>query len=864
MKNLLVLLPLLTTLALASPPKPNVLFICIDDLVPTLGCYGDPYAQTPNIDAVASEGTTFLNHHTQWAVCGPSRAALTTGLMPEETGVMGFRPIRALLPDVITLPQHFRNQGYETACAGKFHDNRTVGTIINPDTGTSGGSSTDDLLSWSIPFNNGGSGYAPPNAASGSKQATNYNFLATSPTNESDYTDGKILDAGLNFIDQVAAGTKPFFVSVGFKKPHLAFVAPKAYWDLYNPSNAPLSTYDQLPLNASTYVNDTLSNNSELYGYAPFDTTYPSNTALTPTVAEKQELIHGYYACVSFIDSLVGQLTTKLSTTADPVQAGKMMDETTIVVIWGDHGFGLGEHGKWAKHTNMDRASLCPLIIYDPRNATTGNTTTAPAQTVDIYPTLCELSGLSTPTQPIDEVITSGRPLAGRSLVPVLNDPTVSVNTGAVTITSQNGETGYAYRTQDYRYIEWIDSSGNIDAYELYDLTRDQESRRAVYRVDTNDPTNDIIDANYESVIFALSKSLRNEVSTQNPARFWDSGTDTYSSAPNRLQLSTPPLSTLTQDRVPFTCLNTVSNQLCLEWSPLGVPVKLIHNTDLSTTWNTYQDHLTGSEHVFPVTQTKEFFHVALSANDQPVFSQDPVVLPAASSGAAYSASLASYVSDPNAGDTISYVKVDGPSWGSISPSGVLTGTPTSTDECPAYFTVRAEDNHGAYRLAKVHVDVAPSAPSLTTQFNASDDSYAKQSDPTGNFGTANQIQLRQDGASSVARLGYVKLSVTGTTNITSAKLYLYAEDETDQINIHAVSDNTWTEAALTWGTKPTTGTLLGSATPSAGTWFSVDVSSFVNTNGTFSFVLDEQGNSAGKLRTKEGGNTPYLEIIHQ
>ena len=149
----------------------NVLFIAVDDMKPTLGCYDDDMAITPNIDRLAENGVVFLNAHCQWSVCGPSRASLTSSLMPEETGVTGFRPLRCVLPDIITLPQHFKNSGYETAAIGKIHDPRTVGDInygaSNPCTAqTLNGSTTDDVLSWSIPYDKGGSGIGSSSATS--------------------------------------------------------------------------------------------------------------------------------------------------------------------------------------------------------------------------------------------------------------------------------------------------------------------------------------------------------------------------------------------------------------------------------------------------------------------------------------------------------------------------------------------------------------------------------------------------------------------------------------------------------------------------------------------------------------------------
>ena len=276
----------------------------------------------------------------------------------------------------------------------------------------------------------------------------------------------------MGLIDTIAGGSQPFFLAVGFKKPHLGFIAPEKYWKLYDSNenddftdDFPLPTFTDHPGNVdpASALAETLDNNNELLAnYDPFKTTG------LPTEAEVRELRHGYYACVSFIDKLVGDLLDKLAATDDPVQAGKKMSETTIVVLWGDHGFYLGEHSRWAKHGATERATAAPFIIYDPRNPGAGAKTNSPVNTVDIYPTLCELAGLPIPTQPESDTVLTGRPLRGRSLVPVLKDPTVSVNGGAISHFNK-GEYGYSYRTERYRLIEWVNGSNVVTERNLFD-----------------------------------------------------------------------------------------------------------------------------------------------------------------------------------------------------------------------------------------------------------------------------------------------------------------------------------------------------------------------------------------------------------
>ena len=478
--------------------RPNVLFIAVDDLVPTIGAYGDAYAKTPEIDKLASRGTTFLNHHVQWSVCGPSRAALTTSLMPEETGVMGFKPIRGVLPNVVTMPQYFKNNGYVTGASGKFHDPRTVGDATKARTSQGyfpGGPSIDDPASWSIPYNNAaGKGYKPAGR----------NAVDFANADETEFIDYDIFERGCELIDQVSGGDEPFFVAVGFKKPHLAFIAPTPYWDLYDTNgngryddDFPMPDGVAKPSAASEQMLDVLSNNSELLGYMPY-----KNTGM-PSPAQVRELRHGYYACVSFIDSLVGQLLTKLANTPDPVQQGKMMDETTIVVFWGDHGFYLGEHDRWAKHSMTERSTAAPLIIVDPRNGSKGAKTMSPVNTVDLYPTLCELVGLDLPQQPSTATNTSGRPLRGTSIAPILKDPYLSVHVGAVTHFNSKGYRVYAYRTERYRYVEWI-LKGEVQHVELYDM-KDQSVEVA----------NIAGDPQYADLLDELAVALRADPATQ-------------------------------------------------------------------------------------------------------------------------------------------------------------------------------------------------------------------------------------------------------------------------------------------------------------------------------------------------------------
>ena len=459
----------------------NILFIAIDDMKPIIGAYGNAQIQTPNMDELASAGTVFLNNHCQWAVCGPSRASIMTSLMPEETGVMGFVKMRhnddAQLHDLITLPEHFKNNGYETAATGKLNDNRCVGTI-NPDgTVNDDGSTYDDPPSWSLPYVKASSGSVSSSQAAWAHDTNTTVKLATESVDapDADFPDGEICIEGLGLLDSLAAGNKPFFLGVGFKKPHLPFLAPKQYWDLYQRNDFAVHPHQTGILNQTAYTFNSVTELRDNYYMETDGQGYALQMAsgiLSDDI--QKELLHGYYASISFVDAQVGLLMDKL------VELG--LDTNTVVVLWGDHGFHLGDHNEWGKHSNLEQASRSPMIIYSPWEQG-GQATQSPTTFLDIYPTLCEMAGLSVPEQPLSETQSTGRPLRGKSLTPILADPNASVRTGAITQYG-SGTAGYAYRTERYRYIEWINTSGDIVGQELYDYDTDpMETTNLAYEV---------------------------------------------------------------------------------------------------------------------------------------------------------------------------------------------------------------------------------------------------------------------------------------------------------------------------------------------------------------------------------------------
>jgi len=461
--------------------KPNILFIAIDDLKPTLGSYGDNIAITPNIDNIADKGSVFLNNHTQQAVCGPSRASLMTGKRPDYTKVRDLKTkMRDINPDILSIPQYFKENGYTTVGTGKIYDPRCVDEFR-------------DKPSWSVPYISENdipypAEYGKPvlgyyqsaevkkkyaeielEAKSKGKKNTsayarkNYKppFEISNVPDEA-YTDGAIAEHALTLLDDLDENSeKPFFLAVGFKRPHLPFVAPKKYWDLYNKDDIQLAPYQKKAVNAPDIA---YHNSGELRSYKSPDIEYQINdeNLLELDAKTQKDLIHGYYACVSFVDSQIGKIMKSLKE--------KGLDKNTIIVIWGDHGWHLGDHSLWNKHSNLEQATRSPLIIYSPF-INKSVKVESPTEFLDIFPTLCELSNLEIPEN-----------LDGKSLFPILNGSATKVKDFAVSQQPRGKKTGYSFRTEQYRYTAWVEdgkkstdklTSEDIIAQELYDYAND-------------------------------------------------------------------------------------------------------------------------------------------------------------------------------------------------------------------------------------------------------------------------------------------------------------------------------------------------------------------------------------------------------
>jgi len=453
--------------------RPNVLFVAVDDLKPVLGCYGDTTVQTPNIDRLAQQGTVFLNAHCQQAVCGPSRASLLTGLRPDHTGVWDLKTkIRDVNPNIITLPQYFKQHGYETVGLGKVFDFGTV------DSGEQ-----SDAISWSRPYVNPqlnddlAFGHYDPEfveycrmrISAEDKVKKRWVELCKAvggipPTEgsadvpDATYNEGIYAQSAVELIEELACSNKPFFLAVGFQKPHLPFIAPKKYWDLYDRNGFQANTLQSATVGAPSFTyQDSWELRNGTYSGIPKEGDIPIST--------QRELLHGYHACVSYVDKQVGRLIYALEASG--------VAENTIVVLWGDHGYHLGDHGMWCKHTEYEQATRSPLILSVPQIRSQAVESPSPVELLDIFPTLCEAAGLPVPEQ-----------LEGVSLLPILQDPDTLIKPAAVSQYQRFDESGpmmgYAYRTKRYRYIEWVsksfreqEHSGPIVAREFYDYQAD-------------------------------------------------------------------------------------------------------------------------------------------------------------------------------------------------------------------------------------------------------------------------------------------------------------------------------------------------------------------------------------------------------
>jgi iduronate 2-sulfatase len=446
MKRLILLLILPSFVILASSfaaeQRPNVLFIAVDDLRTSLGCYGDTLVKSPHIDRFAATARRFDHAYAQQAVCGPSRTSLLTGRLPDNTRVWHNRNLfRDTQPDIVTLPQHLKNHGYHTVSLGKIF---------------SGDERELDPPSWSEPEILKQKGWKNSVLGDSGGEGKGPAWEAADVPDEG-YPDGKLARLAVEKLTGLQSGGKPFFLAVGFFKPHLPFNAPKRYWDLYDPATFDLKDDGQRVKGISEHAHHS---HRELGGYRDMPKDEHLDAATTRT------LRHGYHACVSHTDAQIGKLLAALD------QLG--LAQNTIVVLWGDHGWSLGEKDRWCKGTTFERDTRVPLLIRTPGLLAPGAAASGLVELVDVFPTLAELASLPAP-----------QGLDGRSLVPMLADPQ---SPGREAVLSQFARPfsantpefmGYSLRTATHRYTRWITwSARQLVAEELYDYTTGPSTRQ--------------------------------------------------------------------------------------------------------------------------------------------------------------------------------------------------------------------------------------------------------------------------------------------------------------------------------------------------------------------------------------------------
>ncbi|MBI1247705.1 sulfatase-like hydrolase/transferase [bacterium] len=415
--------------------RPNVLFIAVDDLRPELGCYGKPHIVSPNIDRLASQGTVFERAYCMVPTCGASRAALMTSIRPaRDRFVTYLASAEKEVPDITTLNTHFKNAGYYTVSNGKvFH---------HPE---------DNAHGWSEkPWRPKAPTYKLAASIAASKTTPKKRGPAYESADVADdfYADGKLANKAILDLQRLKEQDQPFFLAVGFFKPHLPFIAPKKYWDLYDPNDIKLPETYHRPKDAPDAA---IHNSGELRAYAGIPKTGPvsDQTAL--------DMIRGYYACVSYTDANIGKLLDELDRLG--------LADNTIVVLWGDHGWNLGEHTLWCKHSCFETSMHAPLIVKVPGKYQ-GQKTAALTEFVDIYPSLCELCGIDIPEH-----------CQGQSFVPLLKDPTAEGKPFAIGRFSA----GDTIRTDQFRYTEYSSKKQGAIAKMLYDHQEDpQEDENVV------------------------------------------------------------------------------------------------------------------------------------------------------------------------------------------------------------------------------------------------------------------------------------------------------------------------------------------------------------------------------------------------
>jgi iduronate 2-sulfatase len=441
-----------------QPKRPNVLMICVDDLRPELGCYGVKGIHTPNIDRLASRGRLFLRHYVQSAVCVPSRYSLLTGMRTPPNWAK-VRKLKTEPTRPVSFAHVFRRGGYRTVCLGKI--SHLPGGVIDPKQETH-----EVPFSWDLAYAPVGKWKDPWGAffcyADGSVREYGYgrNKINTPAYEMADvpdegYADGLNAQEAVKQLRDLKARRQPFFLAVGFYKPHLPHNAPKKYWDLYDPAKVGQAANRTPPKNVDPAIS--------LHPSFEVTTHYAwpgGEGKITDAQATNQR--RAYFACVSYVDAQVGKVLAELKKLD--------LERDTIVLLWGDHGWHLGEHGIFGKQTNFEIATRSPLIVSVPEMAAPGKPAGGLVETVDIYPTLTDLCGLTAPAD-----------LAGTSLTPLLENPDHPGKDGAYSFFGRKSHFGKTLRTDRYRIVEWTDrKTGKVAQTELYDHQADPRETRNI------------------------------------------------------------------------------------------------------------------------------------------------------------------------------------------------------------------------------------------------------------------------------------------------------------------------------------------------------------------------------------------------
>ncbi|MDP3069009.1 MAG: sulfatase [Opitutaceae bacterium] len=415
----------------AASSRPNVLFIAVDDMNADLGCYGSPIVQSPHIDKLAARGVKFDRAYCQFPLCSPSRSSIMTGLRPDTTKVFNLQyHFRTGLPDVVTIPQLFSRAGYYAARVGKIYHYGNPGDI-----GTSG---LDDPPSWQESYNPAGTDKTTlepdiindtPSRGLGSAMS----YLADAKGRDEDHTDGKVATQAIALLEKHKA--EPFFLAVGFYRPHTPYVAPKKYFDLN-----PLEKID-VPRMPADYAQTVPA--AALASNRPWP-----NFGVTHEQARRSK--QAYYAAISFVDAQIGRVVDALDRLG--------LRDNTIIVFWSDHGYSLGTHGLWMKQSCFEDSARVPMIFAGP-GIKAGTPSPRLVEFVDVYPTLADLAGLKPPAN-----------LEGVSLRPLLTQPDAPWVRPAFTQVQRGDFPGHSVRTPRWRYTEW---DGGKQGVELYDHESD-------------------------------------------------------------------------------------------------------------------------------------------------------------------------------------------------------------------------------------------------------------------------------------------------------------------------------------------------------------------------------------------------------